>query len=668
MPATARLTYQYTNFGVPGLGLKRGLGQNTVIAPYATMLAAQFMPREAVAQSRPAARDRRARPLRLSTTPSISRRSACRKAPTTPSSTTTWRTTQGMSIAAVANAIFEGRLRDRFHSDPVIEAAELLLQEKAPRDIPIATVRHRGRRARPRSRPRSQSPDTRIILDPLQALRATSVMSNGRYSVMVTATGSGYSRWGDLAVTRWQPDPTEDRLGSYIFLRDADTRRLVVGDRRAEAARRRERSRRCSADDKASFVKTVGTLRSEVECIVVSEGNGEGRRVTLYNDGATDRHIEVTSFAELVLAPRSLRQRPSGLLENVRRDRDRADNGAIFATRRKREHERAGHRRWRISSPIRPASARDTEAETDRRAFIGRGRTIADAGGLRSAAPSLAGTHGFTLDPVAALRRQVRVPANKKVSLTFWTVVGANRAELEEAIARLDHPESFARQAMLAWTRSQVQTRHLGLSLADAANVQKLARYLIYPDPFLRAAGRSHRRRASASSRRCGRPAFPAISRSSRVRIGDVADLEIVAQALRFQEYMRARGMMADFVIVNEQASSYVQDLQQAIETLCENSRLRGKRTRAAPAHLRGAPRPDGRGDLQDAAGGRPRRAAHPQRHHLRPDRARRGGSLAGARRACSRQAPATLREPALPAPTRAACHVAPTPRPTAAG
>ncbi|TJV09795.1 MAG: hypothetical protein E5Y16_37280, partial [Mesorhizobium sp.] len=159
---------------------------------------------------------------------------------------------------------------------------------------------------------------------------------------------------------------------------------------------------------------------------------------------------------------------------------------------------------------------------------------------------------------------------------TFWTAVGANRAELEEAIARLDHPEAFARQAMLAWTRSQVQTRHLGLSLADAANVQNLARYLIYPDPFLRLPAESI---ASGLGRQSGlwptsiSGDFPIFL----VRIGDVADLEIVAQALRFQEYMRARGMMIDFVVVNEQASSYVQDLQRAVETLCENSRLRGK-------------------------------------------------------------------------------------------
>ena len=129
---------------------------------------------------------------------------------------------QGMSIVAVANAVFEGRMRDRFHSDPVIEAAELLLQEKAPRDIPVATVRTEADE-RVKGVVVEQSPDTRLVLNPAAALRSTSLMSNGRYSVMVTATGSGYSRWGEIAVTRWQADPTEDRLGTYIFLRDIST-------------------------------------------------------------------------------------------------------------------------------------------------------------------------------------------------------------------------------------------------------------------------------------------------------------------------------------------------------------------------------------------------------------------------------------------------------------
>src|SRR5262249_35223200 len=146
----------------------------------------------------------------------------------------------------------------------------------------------------------SDTADSRLIPDPARALKAVNVIGSGQYSVMMTATGAGYSRYGDIAVTRWQADPSEDRMGSFIFLRDAES-----GEWWSATAEPRtiahEKAYAHFSDEKACFFKTVGTLRSEVECIVVSEGDGEGRRVTLWNDGDTNRFIEMTSFAELVL-------------------------------------------------------------------------------------------------------------------------------------------------------------------------------------------------------------------------------------------------------------------------------------------------------------------------------------------------------------------------------
>ncbi len=564
------MTYQYTNFGVPGLGLKRGLAQNAVIAPYATVLAAQFMPHEAVRNLK-----------RLTAIGGLGRYGYHDAIDFTPQRVPEgaghvvvqnyMAHHQGMTIVAVANAIFEGRMRDRFHADPVIEAAELLLQEKAPRDIPVATTRTEAD-DRSIAEEIPTTADTRLVLDPARSLPATSLMSNARYSVMLTATGTGYSKWQDFAVTRWKADPSEDRDGTFLFVRDVASGTwwsATPGPRSAPD----EKCFTHFADDKATFTKQVGSLRTEVEVIVAAEANGEGRRITIHNESDADRQIELTSYVEFALAPEAADSAHPAFSKMFVETEVAEGGGMVFARRRKRSSGEpdivAAHF---VTEPT--GSARDTEVETDRRSFIGRGRTIAEAAAFDPDVV-LSGTSGFTLDPIAALRRKVRVPANKKIQLTFWTVAGQSREEVDEAVSLLNHADSFGRQAMLSWTRSQVQTRHMGLSLAEAANVQRLARYLIYPNPALRAP-------ADVVASGLGRQShlwpmaisgdFPIFA----VRIGDVADLEIVGQALRYQEYLRGRGLLVDLVIVNEQAASYVQDLQQAIESLCENSRRRG--------------------------------------------------------------------------------------------
>ncbi len=485
------LTYQYTNFGVPGLGLKRGLGQNTVVAPYATVLAAQFMPREAVENLE-----------RLNGIGALGRYGYHDAVDFTPQRVPEGTDHQvvynymahhsGMSIVAVANAVFEGRMRDRFHSDPVIEAAELLLQEKAPRDIPVSTVRTGGGRAR-QGHPGRAEPGYAggaqsgqgAALDQPDVQRALLRHGDGDRLRLQPLGRDG----SDALARQIRPKTGSAPTSSCAIPRPTTWWSATSEPKKAPD----ETCQTLLSDDKATFIKTVGTLRTEVECIVVSEGNGEARRVTIINDGASDRLIEVTSFAELVLAPEANDNAHPAFSKMFVETEISGARDAIFAERRKRSPGEPDMAAAHFVAD--PTGVRDPEAETDRRAFIGRGRSIADPAAFDPEA-RLSGAHGFTLDPVMALRRRVRVRANKKVSLTFWTVVGANRTEVEAAVSRLDHPEGFQRQAMLAWTRSQVQTRHMGSALSDAANVQKLASYLIYPDPFLRQSARRDRLRS----------------------------------------------------------------------------------------------------------------------------------------------------------------------------
>ncbi|MBW9065570.1 protein ndvB [Rhizobium herbae] len=563
------LTYQYTNFGVPTLGLKRGLGQNAVIAPYASILASMYDPKAALANLE-----------RLRAVGALGAYGFHDAVDFTPTRVPEGKTCavvrnyyahhHGMSIAAVANVVFNGRLREWFHADPVIEAAELLLQEKAPRDIPIINTKKE-----PESLGKGQEdllrPEIRTVNNPLIKDRETVFLSNGHYSVMLTATGSGYSRWNGQTVARWNADPSEDRTGTFIFLRDTATGSwwsATAEPRRVEG----EKAMIRFGDDKAEFIKTVGDLTSEVECIVATEHDAEGRRVILLNRGTEDRFIEVTSYAEPVLTTDDTDNAHPLFAKMFLRTEIDPKGDVIRVTRNKRS---PGDPDMQVAHLIvdNAGSSRHTEAETDRRRFIGTGRTLAEAQAFDTDA-KLSGTDGYTLDPIVSLRRIVRVPAGKKVSVIFWTIAAPGREQIDKAVDRYRHPDSFNHEMIHAWTRSQVQMRHVGVTSQEAASFQTLGRYLTYPDMQLRAdiatvqaglAPQSSLWPLSISGD------FPIFS----VRINDDIDLGIAREALKAQEYLRSRGVTADLVIINERASSYAQDMQHTLDAMCENLRLR---------------------------------------------------------------------------------------------
>jgi cyclic beta-1,2-glucan synthetase len=565
------LTYQYTNFGVPTLGLKRGLGQNAVIAPYASLLAAQYAPKESL--------ENLERLRKLGALGVYGFHDAVDFTPTRVPEGKTCAVVKnymahhhGMSIAAVANVVFNGALRERFHADPVIEAAELLLQEKAPRDIPVINAKRE-----PETVGSTQAdllrPEIRIFKDPISREREAVFLSNGHYSVMLTATGAGYSRWNGQSVTRWKPDPTEDRWGSFLFLRDMATNEwwsATAEPKRIEG----EETKTQFGDDKAEFVKTIGKLTSEVEVIVATEHDAEGRRLTLLNTGTEDRFIEVTSYMEPVISTDDADNAHPLFSKMFVRTEIGKRGDVIRAERQKRNPNEpdmaVAHLIVDNAGP-----SRRTEIETDRRRFIGRGRSLANAAAFDAGA-QLSGTDGFTLDPILALRRVVRVPAGKKVKVIFWTIAAPSRAEVDAAIDRYRHPDAFNHEMIHAWTRSQVHMRHVGVTSQEAASFQMLGRYLTYPDMHLRADTGTIETGLAAQS-----ALWPlAISGDFPIfvlRINDEIDLDVAREALRAQEYLRHRGVTADLVILNERAASYAQDMQHTLDYLCENLRMRGQ-------------------------------------------------------------------------------------------
>jgi cyclic beta-1,2-glucan synthetase len=572
------LTYQYSNFGVPDLGLKRGLGENIVVAPYATALAAMVDPQAA------------ARNLeQLSGIGGRGRYGFYEALDYTPvrvpegSSVAVVRAFmahhQGMTIVAIGDALLDGAMRARFHAEPMVQATELLLQERTPRDVAVVRPWAVGATSRSRSQ-EGESSGARQYVSAGDATPATHLLSNGRYAVMLTSAGSGYSRWRDLAVTRWREDSTCDDWGSYIFLRDVDGGEVWSAGRQPSGMEP-DAYDVTFLEGRAEIVRRDGTLTTALEVLVSAEDDAEVRRVSISNYGNSEREIDVTSYAELVLTNQAADLAHPAFSKLFVETEYHVHLGAILATRRRRAPNEPEVWAAHLAVVSGDAVGRQ-EVETDRARFVGRGRNVHAPMAIADGRP-LSNTLGTVLDAVFALRQRVRIAPGATVRIAFWTLVAPSRVATLDLIDKHRAAAAYDRAAMLAWTQAQVQLHHLGITPGEAGLFQRLAGHLLYAAPAMRASSDTICRGAR------GQPALWSQGISGDLpivllRISDVEDLGIARQLLQAHEYWRMKQFAADLVIVNERASSYVQDLQVALETLVRTSQSRPQNSAGGPA------------------------------------------------------------------------------------
>jgi cyclic beta-1,2-glucan synthetase len=556
------LTYQYAAFGVPGMGLKRGLGRQLVVAPYATALAAQYEARAAVANF---AKLRRIGALgRFGYYDAVDFTTA-----RTPEGSdfvlvrAFMAHHQGMSLVALDNVVHPGVMRHRFHREPAVQAAELLLQESTAHISPVVVAPVEPEvveiaRAEPPREP------VRRLYSVHTAAPVTHLLSNGRYAVMLTAAGSGYSVSNKAAVTRWREDPTRDDWGSFIYLRDADSGTVWSAGHQPTLANP-DRYEVRFAEDRARIARTDGPIGCVLEVIVSPEDSVELRRLVLANNGARTREIEITSYSEIVLASGAEDAAHPAFSKLFVETEYFAPARALIARRRPRDPE-AAHLWAAHVVALGPGSASEIEYETDRRAFVGRTCSIRAPLAVMDGRP-LTNTTGPVLDPIFSLRTRVRLAPDESVGVTFATMTAQSREEIETLADKYHDPAAYERASTLAWTHAQVQLHHLDVSSEQARTFQQLASRVLYSDPALRPGSeflKTNRLGPSALWRFGISGDRPIVL----LRVDSSEDREIVGQLLRAHEFWRSKRLAVDLVILNEKATSYLEDVQVFVETM----------------------------------------------------------------------------------------------------
>ncbi len=579
--------YQYRAFGVPGLGLKRGLGDDLVIAPYATALAAMIDPDGASANFR--------RLMRagvqgdygffeaIDYTPRDSYDSPLHgDAIHRPTKGVIVRAFfshhQGMSLVALANVLFESRMVERFHADPHIQATEMLLQEMVNRSAMVS--RPRSAEAS-HSTPASAAGSVRRFRSANTLYPQATFLSNGSFTTVITNSGAGASICRGFALTRWREDPTRDVGSQFLYLRDV--RSGAVWSATAQPmAREPQEYEATFLSDRAIFRRRDEEIESQLEVAVSPQEDLEVRRLTLVNRGDRTREIEVTSYVEFALSPPADDLSHPAFGKLFLETSYVAESAAILCSRRPRSERDIGGVAFHVSA-LEGSAQEPVEWETDRARFLGRGRGVEDPIALTGR--PLSGTTGAVLDPIASLRHRVRLAPGGVVRLAFATGFAPN-AETAHVLADRYHDPAAASQAFaLGFSSSEIELRHLGLTAQEAQLYMSLASAVLYTDASLRAPGDWIARNALAQTAlwRFG------ISGDAPILLIEVTeddDLPLVRQALRAHEFWRLRGLTADIVILNEHPIGYREEMQSELTMLLEGGRWSAQRDRPGGVFL----------------------------------------------------------------------------------
>lgn len=564
-------TYQYKGFGVPGLGLKRGLGDELVVAPYATALAAMVDPERAAHNFRRLAREGLEGAYGFYEAIDYTHRKADEgesAGEPTPHGTrgvvvqAFLAHHQGMSLVALANAVLGDPMVQRLHADPRVKATALLLQERAPRHAPIT-------QPRPAEETRVTAPASAVAVrrfrSPHTRFPHAQFLSNGAYTAIVTNAGGGASLCHGRAVTRYREDATRDVGGNFLYLRDVRTG-SVWSAAFHPTEREPEEYLVTFRTERAVFRRVDEEIATQLDIAVSTEDDVEVRRLTVTNLSDRPRELEVTSYAEIALASVADDLAQPAFSKLFVETEYLPDSAALVCGRRPRTPDEA--RVWavhvvsvegRLQGPV--------EWETDRSRFLGRGRSPEDPVALDGRA--LSGTTGAVLDPIVSLRQRIRLAPGGFVRLSFATGMATSRDGAVAMAHKYHDSSATTRTFSLAFTHAQSTLRHLGISSDEAQLFERLASRVLYADASLRAGPELLARNTLGQS-----GLWPhGISGDLPILLVRVAEedaIPLVRQVLQAQEYWRLKGLSADLVILNEHPVSYLDEVHVQLAALLD--------------------------------------------------------------------------------------------------
>jgi cyclic beta-1,2-glucan synthetase len=564
------LHFQYRTFGAPGLGLKRGLADEYVVAPYASMLSLMV---EITDPLKNLKEIEKAGGLGIfGFYDAIDYTRAHLSAGADYALVKTYMVHHhGMSLIALENVLNGESTRNHFHADTRIKSCELLLQERVPKGTPIKEPHPIDAELEPSTKSADQFIAEHAGINELdQTPPRLHTLSNGSFSSMITHAGTGYAKTEGISLNGWKADPTTDPLGMFFYIKD-----VISGEfwsaMHQPVKRRPDRYDTWFHNGKVICSRVDNWIETTSEICVSPDHPIELRKLTFTNYSDRERILEITSYAEVMLNGITHHNAHPAFSKLFIETEYIEPNHAILAKRRPRSNEEspvylihtfACSNQVHVIKPV--------GFETERSSFIGKGRTLSNPVALTDGY-SLKGFEGNVSDPIVSIRKQIILQPGEKAHLSFGLGFAKSR-EMALQIANIyDNQLAVNRALDLASIYGLVELNHMGIRANQAHLFQKLSSYLLYGVPTFRTDPQSllNNRKKQEDLWAYGISGdFPLIV----FRINETNQLKQVKLLLKAHSFWRKRGIESELLILNEHTPGYIDEIQEAIQVAIQSS------------------------------------------------------------------------------------------------
>lgn len=550
--------YQYKAFGIPWLGLKRGLDEDMVISSYAIFLSLIYDAKGAITNLRNLEKQEMLGEFGFyeSIDYTLSR---LKYGKTYEPVKTYMAHHQGLIMLSVNNLINKDILVKRFSKNPEIAAVDILLQERMP-DKAIIT-KEKKEKVQKLKMQDYENYSEKIYTKTNKNLNTTNVVSNGKYTVISDLYGRGYSKFENLLINRYK-ETADYNQGIFFYIKNVNSKQIWsnTSDKKNKIV---------FAPDTMKYIRTDGNIETKTKITVAPEENVEIRRIELKNNGNNEETLEVTSYLEPVLSS-SRQDYAHTAFNNLFLIFKDIGNGEILIKRKKREQQQkelyVGVNLYTENETI-----GDVEYEIDKEKFIGKGNIdIPEA--VKDSRP-LSKNLNISVDPVLAIKRTVKILPGESVILDLIISASYNEEDAKINLQNYSNTNHITNIFELSKAKTEAEAIYLRLKGKDIEKYQRMLSYLIFHNPIKKIKLQQLPQRTYSQSE-LWKFGISGDLPILLIKIKDVNDMYVIKDALKAVEFFRSKNIKIDMVILNEEKNSYEHFIQFEIENEIQNEQL----------------------------------------------------------------------------------------------